>query len=210
MTQPYERTRSLVLTKEFLQRLLDPKQTPRVPKAVRGHARMLLRHFPTLMDIDLVHNALPCWYGPVPPFSRLRGNPQVDSVIAASTAETTSISLAVADLVRAGELLSHAEFIASMGWTQKNLDKALAANRVFFVEVNCIGYFPAFYLDKRCDRRQLEAICEALDNLPGGEKLQFFRSHRGSLGGKTPLEALEQGQMPAVLAAAQAFADSQC
>lgn len=206
MTLPFERTRSLVMTKEFLQRLLDPKQTPRVPRPVRGHAHMLLRHYPTLGDIELVHNALPNWFGPVPPFPRLRGNPQVESVISASTTETKPAWPLIAELVQAGELLPPAEFIKRMGWTQQNLDKALEASRVFFVE-DGIRYFPAFYLDKSCDRRQLEAICKALGNLPGGAKLQFFRSHRGSLGGLTPLEALAQGQITTVLAAAKAFAE---
>src|SRR6185369_950297 len=156
MTQPFERTRSLVLTIEFLQRLLDPKQTPRVPKAVRGRAKMLLRHFPTLGDIDLVHNAIPNWIGPVPPFQRQRGNPVVECVISASTTEGTPAWPLIEKLVRLGQLLPLAEFIESMGWTQQNLDKALAANRVFFVQVNDTRYFPAFFLDQRYDRRQLE------------------------------------------------------
>jgi hypothetical protein len=44
MTTPYMRTRALVLTKEFLQALLDPKQTPRVPRMVRRRAKALLQH----------------------------------------------------------------------------------------------------------------------------------------------------------------------
>lgn len=36
MTVPFERTRALVLTKEFLEAMLDPKQTPRTPRWMRG------------------------------------------------------------------------------------------------------------------------------------------------------------------------------
>lgn len=73
MTIPFERTRALVLTKEFLQALMDPNQTPRVPRSVRGWAKGLLRHYPGLFEIELAHKALPDWYGPVPPFSRAHG-----------------------------------------------------------------------------------------------------------------------------------------
>jgi hypothetical protein len=34
--------------------LCDPKKTPRVPLAVRNQAKSLLRHYPTLNDMNLV------------------------------------------------------------------------------------------------------------------------------------------------------------
>lgn len=67
MTIPYERTRALVETKQLLQDLAD---IPRVPKAVRAAALTLLQHFPTLLDVEAAHIALPEVFGPVPPFSR--------------------------------------------------------------------------------------------------------------------------------------------
>jgi hypothetical protein len=70
MTTPYERTRSLIETKQFLYELQDPKLTPRVPVAVREIARKLVRHYPSYSDVELAHKALPHLYGPVPPFSR--------------------------------------------------------------------------------------------------------------------------------------------
>lgn len=73
MTIPYERTRALIETKQFLQELQDPKLTPRVPGAVREHARTLLRHYPSYAEVELAHKALPHLYGPVPPFSRSHG-----------------------------------------------------------------------------------------------------------------------------------------
>jgi hypothetical protein len=85
VTIPFERTRALIETKHFLQRLLDPKESPRVPRWVRGKARSLLRHYPTYADIELAHNALPEWYGPVPPFSRLHGSDETDGVIQAAS-----------------------------------------------------------------------------------------------------------------------------
>lgn len=84
MTIPYERTRALIETNLFLHELQDPKRTPRVPAAVREIARKLLRHYPSYSDIELVHKALPMFYGPVPPFSRLVGGEQTVGVIEAA------------------------------------------------------------------------------------------------------------------------------
>lgn len=84
MTQPFERTRALIHTYELLKRLQNPKETPRIPLWLRGQAKSLLRHYPTYGDIELAHNALPAWYGPVPPFSRLSGSADVQGVIDAT------------------------------------------------------------------------------------------------------------------------------
>lgn len=64
MTTPEERTRTLVQTKEFLQPLLDPAQTPRTPKPVRTEAKRLLRHYPLPWDMELLHEALPLRFAP--------------------------------------------------------------------------------------------------------------------------------------------------
>lgn len=84
MTIPYERTRALIETKQFLQELTDPSATPRVPKTVREAARKLLRHYPSYSDVELAHKALPHLYGPVPPFSRIPRNPETLGVIDAT------------------------------------------------------------------------------------------------------------------------------
>lgn len=84
MTTPYERTRSMIETKAYLQELIDPTATPRVPKALREIARKLLRHYPGYAEIELAHKCLPHLYGPVPPFSRLSGGLQTVGVIDAT------------------------------------------------------------------------------------------------------------------------------
>lgn len=81
MTVAFERTRSLVQTKELLQRLQDPELTSDVPAWLRGEAAALLRHYPSYADIELAHRALPETYGPEPPFSRLSGSATVRGVI---------------------------------------------------------------------------------------------------------------------------------
>jgi hypothetical protein len=54
MTTPMERTRSVIQTRQFLYDLLDPKKTPRVPKAIRAGANHCLRHYPTNFDMELI------------------------------------------------------------------------------------------------------------------------------------------------------------
>ena len=66
MTVPDERTRAIVETKRFLDTLVNPMATPRVPAAVRETAQWLLRHYPTALDLQCAHDALPDIFGPVP------------------------------------------------------------------------------------------------------------------------------------------------
>ncbi len=58
MTVPNERKAAVMNTEKFLIRLMDPKQTPRVPKAIRQEACRLLRHYPTEYYIKDVFNEL--------------------------------------------------------------------------------------------------------------------------------------------------------
>ena len=50
MSLPSEEKRALEQTRMFLVELLDPKQTPRVPKSIRRRAHRLLKHYPFLID----------------------------------------------------------------------------------------------------------------------------------------------------------------
>jgi len=54
MTVPNERKAAVMNTEKFLLRLMDPKQTPRVPKAIRQEARGLLKHYPTEYYVEEV------------------------------------------------------------------------------------------------------------------------------------------------------------
>jgi hypothetical protein len=46
MTLPDERYRALKMAEDFMQDLLDPQKTPRVPKSIRQRAKSVLRHYP--------------------------------------------------------------------------------------------------------------------------------------------------------------------
>lgn len=56
MTTPIEQQQAVMRGRKFLERLIDPGRTPRVPSSVRAEARDLLKHYPH--DIDLMANTL--------------------------------------------------------------------------------------------------------------------------------------------------------
>ena len=59
MTLPYERYNAIKWTEDFLKSLLDPKQTPRVPKHIRQRAYSLLRHYPAGYNLDVLATRCP-------------------------------------------------------------------------------------------------------------------------------------------------------
>ena len=58
MTLPDERYRAIKRAQDFMQRLAGGDY-PRVPKAVRGEAASILRHYPGSYDLDQLERAAP-------------------------------------------------------------------------------------------------------------------------------------------------------
>ena len=114
---------------------------------------------------------------------------------------------AMKQLIEIRELVPSGEFVERLNVTRQALSKAVAAQRLFFVEIGGDRYFPAFFLDLTYDRHQLEQISKALGELPGASKLQFFRGKKMSLGGLSPLTALAKGKFSEVRNAAAGFAE---
>jgi hypothetical protein len=52
MTMPNERTRALLWAGEFMQELLDSDRYPDLPERVRNNAKSVLRHYPSLSEIE--------------------------------------------------------------------------------------------------------------------------------------------------------------
>lgn len=108
-----------------------------------------------------------------------------------------------------GRLLGAAAMRERLGISRQALSAALRAQRLFALSGPSGDYlYPAFFADPGLDRAVLEKVCRALGGLPGGAKWEFFTTPKGSLGRKTPLQALAKGRIDAVLAAAAAFAES--
>lgn len=120
---------------------------------------------------------------------------------------TTDTITRMLDFTGHPSLIPEAEFCGAAGFSSKGLERALFAKRVFAVEKGGQPCFPDFYLDKRYGRRQLQAVCKLLGDLPGGSKLQFFTTPKGSLNGRTPLDALADGDFALVRRTAEGFAE---
>ncbi|WP_295751580.1 hypothetical protein [Undibacterium sp.] len=92
--------------------------------------------------------------------------------------------------------------------TPRFIDDAVRDNRLFEI-AGPAGekYYPAFYADVSLDRHSIEKVCEALYSLPPTSKFHFFTSKSTYLGIKTPLEALKEGRLANVLAAATGYAE---
>jgi len=63
MTLPVERKQAVLRTEQFLKDLLDPKKTPRVPKAIREQAYRCLRHYPHKYDMEMASEQAPTVFG---------------------------------------------------------------------------------------------------------------------------------------------------
>lgn len=111
-------------------------------------------------------------------------------------------------MVNKRQLVTPVEFQELMGWTTRQaVWKAAKSHRVFYLLYKAERYFPSFYGDPAFDRKHLEAVTKVLGDLPGGSKLQFFLTRKGSLGGDTPLQALAAGRVAKVKDVAAAFAE---
>lgn len=84
MTTPFQRTKALVLTKELLQRLASLGDNA-VPLSISAEAEALLKHYPTLLEIDAAHRASPEIFGPSPPFDRHTPNPEILGILDATS-----------------------------------------------------------------------------------------------------------------------------
>lgn len=110
--------------------------------------------------------------------------------------------------IASGILLSAADLAERLQLSKQAVSAAVRANRMFVLSgASGEGYIPAFFADGRYHRPTLEKVSKAMGGLSGGSKWEFFRTPRVSLEGKSPLQALEKGNVESVMAAAAAFLD---
>ena len=58
ISSPEDQTRSLIGVRDFLRRLTDTKETPRIPREVRREARAIMRHYPPEHELRPLLNKL--------------------------------------------------------------------------------------------------------------------------------------------------------
>jgi len=111
-----------------------------------------------------------------------------------------------AQLHAAGELLGSAAMQAQLGVSRQALSKAVHERRLFWVDgPGGVHWYPGFFATSRAHRRDLERVSVELGELPGSTKWQFFTTPKHSLAGRTPVQALESGDVDRVLRTAGEF-----
>lgn len=104
--------------------------------------------------------------------------------------------------IEQGELIGSGVLQRELGVQRQAISAAVKAGRLFaFVGPSGENVYPAFYLDPSLDRRAIEQVSKALGPLPAASKYYFFTEQCTSLQ-NTPLNALRQGRLVEVLAAA--------
>jgi hypothetical protein len=99
-----------------------------------------------------------------------------------------------------GALLTSAQTCERLGITRQALSKAVKDGRLFWIDgPGGAQWYPGFYAASTANRKHIEKVAVALGDLPGDAKWQFFTTPKHSLGGKTPVAALEAGALEQVL-----------
>ncbi|WP_018077080.1 hypothetical protein [Thiobacillus denitrificans] len=112
------------------------------------------------------------------------------------------------ELVRQKEILPAREFSEALGISLGALNREVKAYRLFAMELAGETYYPAFYLHRPPDRMKIKRACKALGDLDGWEKWRFFTTPKGSVAGRTPIQALEGDEaLQAAIASAVGFAE---
>jgi hypothetical protein len=186
------------------------RKAPQVIEALRsGHESVNapVSH-ELLVALDELTASLNALRGAIEGAPPMSGLPHASKVDGASDARRNVVLDNTEAMLEARHLVTPFEFQELMGWTTRQaVWKALADHRVFCITYRSKRKFPTFFSDPSFQRKDLEAVCKKLGDLPGGVKLQFFLTHKGSLGGKSPLRALAEGRLTKVLDVARAFAE---
>lgn len=104
-------------------------------------------------------------------------------------------------------LLSTEEFLAKRKWNEAQLSRAIQSSKIFVVRRDGIDQIPGFLAEELLIRAGVEDVCKVLAPLGAGSKLQFFTTMKASLNSRTPLRCLVDGELPAVLVAAEGFVE---
>jgi hypothetical protein len=134
-------------------------------------------------------------------------NPSPDAVAFMEQMYAESL-IALKERIENKVLITSKELQDLLQVTPLFISDAERSNRLFSIAGPAgENYYPAFYADVSLDRRSIEEVCKALDSLPSTSKFHFFTSKSTYLGVKTPLEALKEGRLADVLAAATGYAE---
>lgn len=105
-----------------------------------------------------------------------------------------------------GQLLDSAGLCARLGISRQALSKAVRDKRMFRVDGSGgAHWYPGFFVAGRAHRRDIEQVSMQLGDLPGDVKWHFFTTPKYSLEERTPLEALNRGEVERVMRSAAEY-----
>lgn len=104
-------------------------------------------------------------------------------------------------LVDSSELVQASRLALS----SSDIEELQNAGRLFDIQHDGVAFYPAFFNDPSLDKKELGDMCQILQPLSGSAKWQFFTRPKNSLAGKTPLDALRDGEVSKVERAALGF-----
>lgn len=110
-------------------------------------------------------------------------------------------------LIDDGQLIPARELAARLDISPQAISKAVKAGRLLALDSGSSLWYPAFYADGKLSRRELYTVTKALGTIPSSSKWQFFTTPKASLNGRTPIQALQQGDRDAVLVTAAGFVE---
>ena len=109
------------------------------------------------------------------------------------------------ELVKAGLLVTEVELCGHLGLEPTALQQKVEECCLFTLAVGEDRFYPAFYGSSELAREDIERVSKVLGDLPGWAKWMFFMRKDLSLGGHSPLEILEQGDLEEVERAAYSY-----
>ncbi|MGJ7916196.1 MarR family transcriptional regulator [Massilia sp. LXY-6] len=110
------------------------------------------------------------------------------------------------ELHEKGLLMTSAQLCERLGISRQAVSKAVKDYRMFWVDgPSGAQWYPDFFATGQAHRRDIERVSVVLADLPGAAKWQFFTTPKHSLDGRTPVAALEAGDVEQVVRSAAEF-----
>lgn len=110
------------------------------------------------------------------------------------------------ELVALGELINGEELATRLGLSAQTIGEFCSTGGMFFLhDSSGRQCYPAFYASRSILFDDLVAITRVLNGAPASAKWQFFTTPKTSLLGRTPLEALRDGDLQLVITSVTGF-----
>lgn len=107
-----------------------------------------------------------------------------------------------------GRLLTSNDVQERRAITRQALSKAVKDYRAFWLDgPSGMQLYPAYLVKPDAERQRYEKVSRSLGDLAGAEKWAFFTTPKQSLGGQTPADALDKGQLDDVINTAELFVE---